>query len=63
MVTKVGLEHFRFFHWQYDIHMGVVVVMIVWQLDSQLPVQSLPIATKVVSSNSAQAMCTQYNIM
>ena len=29
-----------------------VVVMIVWLLDLQLPVQSVPITTKVVSSNS-----------
>jgi len=27
------------------------VVVIVWQLDLQLPVQSVPIITKVVSSN------------
>jgi len=27
------------------------VVVIVWHLDLQLPVQSVPIATKVVSSN------------
>jgi hypothetical protein len=30
---------------------GVVVVMIVWWLDLQLPVQSVPITIKVVSSN------------
>jgi hypothetical protein len=30
-----------------------VVVVIVWQLDLQLPVQSVPIITKVVSSNPA----------
>jgi hypothetical protein len=30
---------------------GAVVVVIVWQLDLQLPVQSVPIITKVVSSN------------
>ena len=30
---------------------GAVVVRIVWQLDLQLPVQSVPINTKVVSSN------------
>jgi hypothetical protein len=28
-----------------------------------LPMQSVPITTKVVSSNPAQARCTQYNIM
>ena len=30
---------------------GAVVVMIVWQLDLQLPMQSVPIITKVVSLN------------
>ena len=30
---------------------GVVVVVIVWQLDLQIPVQSVPITTDVVSSN------------
>jgi len=29
----------------------------------QLPMQSLPFTTSVVSSNPAQARCTQYNIM
>jgi len=32
-------------------HIGAVVVMTVWQLDLQLPMQSVPITTKVVSSN------------
>jgi hypothetical protein len=32
-------------------HNRDVVVVIVWQLDLQLPVQSVPITTKVVSSN------------
>jgi hypothetical protein len=31
--------------------MGAIVVMIVWQLNLQLPVESVPITTKVVSSN------------
>ena len=31
----------------------VVVVVILWYLDLQLPVQSVPIITKVVSSNHA----------
>ena len=34
-----------------------------WLLDIQLPVQSVPITTKVVRSNPAQARCTRYNIM
>jgi hypothetical protein len=33
------------------VMIGTVVVVIVWQLDLQLPVQSVPIITKVVSSN------------
>jgi hypothetical protein len=40
-----------------------VVFMIVWYLDLQLPMQSVPITTEVVSSNPAQMRCTQYNIM
>ena len=32
---------------------GAVVVVIVWWLDLQLPVQSVPITAKVVSSNPA----------
>ena len=32
---------------------GAVVVVIVWQLDLQLPVQSVPTTTNVVSSNPA----------
>ena len=31
--------------------------------DLQLPMQSVPITTNVVSSNPYQARCTQYNIM
>ena len=31
--------------------------------DLQLPMQSVPITTNVLSSNSTQAMCTRYNIM
>ena len=34
---------------------GVVVVLIVWYLDLQLPVQSMPITTNVVSSNPTHA--------
>ena len=32
---------------------GAAVVMIVWLLDLQLPFQSVPVTTKVVSSNTA----------
>ena len=54
----VIIYHSTFFCWQYlyviiitDNTVGTIVVVIVWQLDLQLPVQSVPIATKVVSSN------------
>ena len=33
------------------LNRGAVVFVIVWQLDLQLPMQSVPITTKVVSSN------------
>jgi hypothetical protein len=35
-------------------HQGVVVVMIIWELDLQLPMQSMPITTKLVSLNPDQ---------
>ena len=40
-----------------------VVVVIIWYLDLQIPMQSVPITTNVVSSNSTQARCTRYNII
>ena len=42
---------------------GVIVVVIVWQLDLQLPMQSVPITTKVLSWNPAQARFTRYIII
>lgn len=39
-----------------------VVVVIVWYLDLQLPMQAFPITTKVVSSNPAEARLTRYYI-
>ena len=44
----------------YNILWGVVAV-IVWKLDLQLPMQSVPITTDVVSSNLDQGEV--YNIM
>ena len=35
----------------FNVKKGVIVVMIVWQLDLQLLMQSVPITTNVVSSN------------
>ena len=48
-----------------DYQQGAVVLVITWQLDLQLPMQSVPIITNVVSLNPAQVSCTctQYNIM
>ena len=40
---------------------GAVVAMVVWLLDLQLPMQSVPITTDVVSSNLDQGKV--YNIM
>ena len=41
----------------------VVVVVIIQQLDLQLPIQSVPITTVDVSLNPTQARCTLYNII
>jgi len=41
--------------------LGSIGVVIVWQLDIQLPMQSVPITTDVVSSNLDQGEV--YNIM
>jgi hypothetical protein len=40
---------------------GSVVDVIVWYLDLQLLMQSVPITTNVVSWNPAQARCNRYN--
>jgi hypothetical protein len=40
---------------------GAVLVVTVWELDVQLPMQSMPITTDVVSSNLDQGEV--YNIM
>jgi len=45
----------------YIMHFGVAVI--VWSLDLQLPVQSVPITAKVVSSIPFMARCTRYSIM
>jgi hypothetical protein len=37
-----------------NTNIGAVVVVIGWYLDLQLPVQSVPITTKVVSYNPVQ---------
>ena len=42
---------------------GAVVVVIVWLLDLQLPVQSVTITTNVVSSNPVHGEVYLYNSM
>ena len=48
---------------QFQAIFGAEVVVIVPLLDLQLPEQSVIITTHDMSSNPAQARCTQYNIM
>jgi hypothetical protein len=45
----------------FPLEKGAIVAVIVWWLDLQLPMQSVPIATDVVSSNLDQ--CEVYSIM
>ena len=40
-----------------------VATYVVWLLALQVPMQTVPITTNVVSLNPAQAKCTRYNIM
>ena len=40
-------------YFEYLKYRGAVVVLIVWWLDLQLPMQSIPINTKIMCSNSA----------
>ena len=49
--------------WKVNTFILKRVVMVAWLLDLQLPMQSVPITTTVVSLNPAQARCTWYNIM
>ena len=42
---------------------GTIVFVIVWQLDLQLPMQSVPITTNVMSLNPTQVGCTRYSTM
>ena len=46
-----------------SIHILTVVVLIIWWLDLQLHIQSVPITSKVVSLNTTQARFTECNIM
>ena len=49
--------------WKVNTFILKRVVVVAWLLDLQLPMQSVPITTTVVSLNPAQARCTRYNIM
>jgi hypothetical protein len=40
------------------VHIGAVVIVIVWYMDLQRPMQLVHITTKVVGSNPAHARCT-----
>ena len=46
-------SHFLFISVCFSLFNGAVVVMIAWQLDLQLPMQSVPITIKIVNSNPA----------
>jgi hypothetical protein len=56
-------EHFPLYSMLPQTKRGADVVVIVWKFDLQLPVQSVPITTNVVSLNPAHARCIRYNIM
>ena len=45
------ISSYKFIQCFLDNIQGTVEVMIVWQLDLQLPMQSLPITTNIVNSN------------
>jgi len=52
-----------FFYIIFPILSGVVMVVIVYLLDLQLPVQSMPLTINVVSLSPVHGGCTWYNIM
>ena len=67
-MRKLGKTSYQLYHSIVDLlycNPGavLVIIIIIWKLDLQLPVHSVPITTNVVSSNPAQARCTWYNIM
>ena len=49
-MRKASVLQIQIFVWP-RTHIGTVMVVIIWWLDLQLPVQSFPITTKVVSVN------------
>jgi hypothetical protein len=62
-IMKYGFPHIKFYNAMINKNMGgaclvAEAVMVVWYLDLQLYMQSVPITTEVVSSNPAQARST-----
>jgi hypothetical protein len=49
-------EHYKLYSHLHFNWIGAFVVMIVWYLDLQLPMQSMPITTKAVSWNPVHGM-------
>ena len=53
-VCNIAIQFFQrqvIIETSYRLGIGAVIVVIVWQLDLQLPVRSVPVTTKVVSTN------------
>ena len=61
MFTDSCVYYHKLFRIRNGVAVGAVVAVIVWQLDLQLPMQSVSITTDVVSSNLDQGEV--YNIM
>ena len=57
------LPHNIFYLYYIGFFWRAILVMIVWLLDLQLPMQSVSITTEVVNLNPAQGRCTRYNNM
>ena len=45
------------------MNLGAVVAVIVWNLNLQMPMESVPITTNIVGSTPAQGEFEVYNIM
>jgi hypothetical protein len=42
------------------MYLGAVTAMMVWKLDLQLPMQSVPITTTIASSNMCDTRCSLF---
>jgi hypothetical protein len=60
---RTNTQQFYLSYYMLHTFIWAILVVIVWSFDLQLPMQSVPITTKVVSSNPAHAGCTRYNIL